>query len=150
MNFRKTTIAVGVGVLLLGGAGAAWLAAEDQKHPLPADVGDLSGATEVEVRDAAGQAVLKGRLETDTDDTRELEKLAKLAPASGGAGQGEAEVEVKRAAAGGAVRQEVEVKVQKLAPSTTFTIHVDGRQVGSFTTDAQGGAEVELVSAVAK
>jgi hypothetical protein len=150
MNFRKTTVAVGVGMLMLGGAGAAWLAAEDQKHPLPADVGDLSSASEVEIRDAAGQAVLKGRLETDTDDNRELEKLAKLTPASGGSGQGEAEVEVKRAAAGGAVRQEVEVKVQKLAAGATFTIHVDGRLVGSLTTDAQGEAEVELVSAVAR
>jgi hypothetical protein len=150
MNFRRTTIAVGVAVLVLAGAGGAWLAAEDQKHPLPAEVGDLSNAAEVEVRDGAGQAVLRGKLEVDTDDNRELEKLAKLAAAGGGAGSGEAEVEVKRNASGAAERQEVEETVEKLAPSTTFTIHVDGRQVGSFSTDAQGKAEVEFVSAVAK
>jgi hypothetical protein len=94
--------------------------------------------------------VLRGRLETDTDDNRELEKLARLAPAAGGAGQGEAEVEVKRGGAASALRQEVEVKVEKLAAGATFTVFVDGKQVGTFTTDAQGKGEAEFVSAAAK
>jgi hypothetical protein len=152
MNIRRrTTIAAAVGGLLLA-TSAGLLVAAEEKHPLPADVGDLSGATEVEVRDAAGQAVLRGRLETDADDNRELEKLARLAPAAGGAGQGkgEAEVEVKRGGAASTLRQEVEVKVEKLAAGATFTVFVDGKQVGTFTTDAQGKGEAEFVSAAAK
>lgn len=150
MTFRTATTAMGLAVALLAGAGVTWLAAADQKHPLPADVGDLSNAAEVEVRDGAGQAVLRGRLGPNEEEGDEGEKKASLAPASGGAGQGEAEVEVRRNASGALVRQEVEIKVEKLAAGTAFTIHVDGKQVGSVTTDAKGAADVEFVSAAVR
>jgi hypothetical protein len=150
MRFHKTAIAMGLAAVLLAGGGVTWLAAADQKHPLPAGVGDLSNAAEVEVRDGAGQAVLRGRLGPNEEEGDDGEKKARLEPAAGGAGQGQAEVEVRRNADGALVRQEVEISVEKLAAGATFTIHVDGKQVGSVTTDAKGAAEVEFVSAAAR
>ena len=40
--------------------------------------------------------------------------------------------------------------VEKLSPRTAYTIHLDGRQAASFTTDDKGKAEVELTAASSK
>jgi hypothetical protein len=149
MRFHDSKLAMGLAFALLAAGGAASVGAADQKQPLPADVGDLSNAAEVEVRDSSGQAVLRGRLEVDEDEA-DKEKKGRLTATAEGAGAGEAEVEVRRNSSGAVVRQEVEIKVEKLAAGASFTIHVDGKQVGSITTDAKGTADVEFVSAVGR
>jgi hypothetical protein len=127
--------------------GAALLRADESAQALRAEAGDLSTATTVEVRDASGRAVLSGSLAAAaTDADGDLERKAPLAAMDGTAAAGEAEIEISKARSG-AVEQELEVDVKGLAASTAYTIHVDGRAAGAFTTDASGEAEVELSSA---
>jgi len=127
--------------------GAALLRADGPAQALPAEAGDLSTAATVEVRDASGRAVLSGALAAAAADSDgDVERKAPLAATDGSAASGEAEVEVSKSKSG-AAEQELEVDVKGLAASTAYTIHVDGRAAGSFTTDASGEAEVELSSA---
>ena len=140
---RSFTLVVAGSVVALAAAGAAYLKAEETRPRLSAEAGDLSAATTVEVKDAAGRVVLSGTFgAATTDDDGAAERKAPLA----GDGSGEAEVEVEKRASGAPV-QELEIDVKGLGAATTYTIHVDGRAAGSFTTDAAGEAEVEMSSA---
>ncbi len=139
------------GLAALVAAGAALTRADEAKQPLPTDAGDVSRASAVEVRDASGRVVLQGTFgeAAPASSDGDVERKATLAARDGSSASGEAEVEVTRSSSG-AVEQEVELDAEKLAPSAAYTLHLDGRQVASFTTDAKGGAEVELTSSPRK
>ena len=136
-------------VIALGIAASAWLAcpAAAQEQQLPADVGDLSVGKVIEVRDASGKAVLCAPLDKKPVEGNEYESEAKLV----GCGvdtkaTGESEVETKKLATG--LDQEVELTVVGLPPATKYTIYIDKTLVGSFQTDKDGAAEVELKTVV--
>jgi len=115
-----------------------------QELKLPEDVGDLSHAKVIEVRDSKDASVLCGQLKLQpADKPDELEREAEmLACGEATKATGEAELEVKKTPAG--LEQEVEVEVEHLVPNTAYTIHVDKKLVGKFQTDHAGEATVEL------
>jgi len=97
-------------------------------------LGDLEGAARIEIRDASGAPVLSGAFEQQTgrfDDDRD----ARLT------GQGEARGEVDVALADEG--QGIEIEVAGLAPNQSYSVWIDDRQVGTFTTDGRGRAEIE-------
>jgi hypothetical protein len=120
--------------------GALAVGAMESKRALPAEAGDLAGATRVEVKDASGQSVLAADLGDAVESAGERERKAVLS-GTGGA-RGEAEVEL--VTANGVTYQELEVDVEGVAPHAVLTVSVDGRALGSFTADAKGEAEIEL------
>jgi hypothetical protein len=43
--------------------------------------------------------------------------------------------------------RKIEGELRNLAPRTTFTIAIDGREVGAVTTDSRGDADFDVESA---
>lgn len=122
---------------------AAPLAAQKINGPLPEDIGDLSNAQFMTIKDSAGGIVLRGRLIRQAPDGEEIERECELIGTGAFAkAEGEGEVEVTQV--GEQLQQQVEVTVQGLPPNMTYTIFVDARQVGTLTTNVHGEAEVEL------
>src|SRR5690606_3716410 len=97
----------------------------------PVDLGDLRTATRIEIRDASGTAVLTGAFAPDDDD--DGDKAARLTGSV--SARGEADIDIDDD------DQELEVEVRGLTPNETFTVWIDDRQVGSFTTTARGDAD---------
>ena len=136
-------------VIALGIAALVWLAcpAVAQEQQLPADVGDLSVGKVIEVRDSNGTAVLCAPLEKKPAEENEYESEAKLIGCGAGTkATGESEVETKKLATG--LDQEVELTVVGLPPETKYSIYIDKTLVGTFQTDKDGAAEVELKTVV--
>jgi hypothetical protein len=141
--FTGTVVAGAAACVLFAGVGLARMAGAETRATLPASLGDLSRASSVEVKDGAGRVVLRGAFGAEAaDKDGDRERKAALAPSAGPA-KGEAEIEVS---AKDAPVVELEVDVEGLAAGQTFTVHVDGVQAATLTTDAGGGAEVELVA----
>jgi hypothetical protein len=115
-------------------AGVAWTG--DRDGTLPDELRDLTGAREVEVRNAANEVVLRASFEGPVAADGETKVELK------GSGRGEAEIEIESSA--GTVRTELEVDVSGLQPNQAYSIHVDGRRAGELTTDATGRGELEL------
>jgi len=93
------------------------------KATLPADV-DLSGAQNVEIRDANHDVMMSG---TFVDGKAEL---------TGTNCKGKLETEVTKK--NGVTRQELEGVLENLAPSTAYKVYVDGKNVGSFVSNKNG------------
>lgn len=145
MSYRVKTLLPAVGMFLLGCVVVAAVTGEGReiKQPLPQSLDDLAAVRLVEVRDAAGQTVLGGSLTMATKKNGDIEGEAALAATGADAdAAGKAEVEVSTR--DGNVEKELEVEVSGLAPGTTFNLFVDGRQAAALTTDARGGAGLEL------
>jgi hypothetical protein len=107
-----------------------------------AATGDFTNAATAEVRDAQGQAVLRGQFAAVEEDDDDVERKATLEPTGLDAdAAGEAEVEFAK---GGAVEQEVEFSVRNLQPGAAYTFVIDGNNVATATADGRGRAEVEL------
>ena len=128
-------------------AGVVWAFAGPvmaQEMKLAEDVGDLSHAKVIEVRDSKDASVLCGQLKLQpADKPDELEREAEmLACGEATKATGEAELEVKKTATG--LEQEVEVEVEHLVPNAAYTSHIDKKLVGKFQTDGLGEASVEL------
>lgn len=155
MNYRVKRILPLVGMLLLCGyATFAVIRSGNKvqkvKQPLPSSIGDLAAAKSVEIKDAAGQIVLSGTFVIENKLDGAVEGKALLTGTGINAeAKGEAEFEVSKNRKG-ATEKELEVSVRKLAPSTSFSMFVDGQQVATFTTNQQGAAEVEMKDAPAK
>jgi len=116
---------------------------------LPADVGDLSNASTVEIKDNSGAVVLRGHLLEIPEDDDDLERKATLAGSGPTAkATGQAEVEVSKT--NNRVDQEVEVSVSNLAPGATYAVFIDAKQLGTFQTNQNGKAELELTTALVK
>jgi len=120
------------------------LAAQSNEASLPEDVGDLSNATTVEVMDSTGTVVLRGHFVDSPEDDDDVERKATLTGTTAKA-MGEAEIEVSRN--NNRLDQEVEVSVTNLAPDATYTVFVDAKQLGTFRTNKNGKAEMELTTA---
>ena len=109
----------------------------------PVQFGDVSEANVVEIRDSRGAAVLTGEFRSRTDAVGNIEKDAALRDARDHRVIGEVEIEIP-AEGRPDRRRELEVDIIELAPRATFTVVVDDREVGRFTTDDRGSIDVEL------
>ena len=127
-------IALGIAVPLLTDAGTA---------PAPVLLGDVSNATIVEIRDHRGRVALSGEFRTRVDAIGNVEKDAALVEPRGTRVIGEIEVEIP-AADREHRRPELEVDVMGLAPREAFTVVIDDRVVGAFTTDDRGSVDMEI------
>jgi hypothetical protein len=132
-------------LLIVGSVTFVWLGdtLEARTVALPADIGDLSNASSVEVTDANGAVVLIGHLVEMPEDDDDLERKAELKGSGAHANAtGEAEIEVSKT--NNRLDQEVEVSVSSLAPGATYAVFIDGKQLGTFQTNKRGSGELEL------
>jgi hypothetical protein len=143
----RTRMMVLVGALLAGGSAttSVWLVdtLDAQSIALPADAGDLSNASTVEVKDSNGTVVLMGHFADVPEDDDDLERKAELKGSGASAkATGQAEVEVSKT--DNRLDQEVEVSVSDLVPGATYAVFIDGKQLGTFQTNKNGRGELEL------
>jgi hypothetical protein len=95
------------------------------------------------------EALLRGHFVDSPEDDDDVERKATLMGSGTTAKTtGEAEIEVSRT--NNRLDQEVEVSVSNLTPSETYTVFVDAKQVGTFQTNKNGKAEMELTTASVK
>jgi hypothetical protein len=127
-------IAAGVAVPILIGAKAT---------PPAIALGDVAEAHIVEIRDHRGASVLSGEFRSRVDALGNVEKDAALTDRRGRVVIGEVELEVPAAARENR-RPELEVDIIGLPARATFTIVIDDRIVGAFTTDDRGSVDMEV------
>jgi hypothetical protein len=143
---KRTRLILMLAALLIGGGVGSVLLIDTlnaQGVALPADTPDLSTASMVEVKDNAGLVVLAGQLVEIPEDDDDVERKAELKGSGISAGAaGFAEVEVAKD--NNRIDQEVEVSVSRLIAGATYSVFVDGKQLGTFQTNKDGNAEVEL------
>jgi len=151
MTKRSRMTLLLVVMLMTGGIASVLLqntiAAQSNEASLPEDIGDLSNATTLEVKDSTGTVVLRGHFVDAPEDDDDLERKATLTGNTATI-TGTAEIEVSRT--NNLLDQEVEVSVSNLAPNTAYTVFVDAKQVGTFQTNKSGKAEMELTTAPAR
>ncbi len=141
---RRTLVllALGCGLLILGGVAVRTIAPEPATPPV-VTLGDVSEADIVEIRDHRGTTVFSGEFRTRLDLLGNTEKDAALFDRRGRAVIGEVEIEIP--AAGRSDRlPELEVDVIGLPPNENFTVVIDDRIVGRFGTDDRGSVDMEL------
>ncbi len=109
----------------------------------PVTLGDVSSADLVEIRNHGNDTVLSGEFRVRQDMLGNTELDAALHDRDGDAVIGEVEIEIPVAGRGDR-RPELEVDIIGLAPRETFTVAIDDRIVGSFTTDDRGSVDMEL------
>jgi hypothetical protein len=120
--------------------------ADEIEQRLPPSITNLAQANTVEIKDGSGQVVLSGNFSASNSKPDEVERKAVLAGTGAGASAtGKAEIEISKMK-NGATEQEIEIEVSRLTAATAFSLFVDGQEVGTFTTDAKGEAEIEFSS----
>jgi hypothetical protein len=108
--------------------------------------GDFRNASTAEVRDAAGQVLLRGTFAQVAGDEDEIERKAALtATAAGGQASGDAEVEYREDEPN---IQEIEFQVSGVPPRAVLTLNLDGTDIISATANDKGRAEAEVNVAV--
>jgi hypothetical protein len=125
------------GVMITGCGGA-----RGNSNFVPGPIADFRNASAVEVRNAQDQVLLSGRFVETSSDSSEVERKATLAATSAGATASGA-VEVESCRGNGCDKQEIELEVVNVPPATVLRILIDGKDVGSVTTDSRGRASVE-------
>jgi hypothetical protein len=113
------------------------------RTPSAMTLGDVSEAHIVEIRDRRGLTVLSGEFRSRVDMLGNTEKDAALMDRRGRTVIGEVEIE-SPAPTREHRRAELEVDVMGLPARETFTVVVDGRIIGAFTTDHRGSFDMEL------
>ena len=105
--------------------------------------GDFRNATAAEIRDTAGQVLLRGTFApADADEDDEVELVAKLEPATAGTNlSGEAEVEFQKSSP---EVQEVELKLSGVQPGAELTFVIDAKTVTTAKANDKGAVDVEL------
>ena len=130
-------------VLLIGGGLAIAMVTGAGKTPSPITLGNVSEAHFVEIRDPSGSTVLSGEFRSRVDSLGNTEKDAALTDSRGQTVIGEVELEIPSRARNDR-RPELEVDVIGLPPRETFSVVIDDRTVGIFTTDDRGSIDEEL------
>ena len=108
-----------------------------------ATLSQVSDGHLVEIRDSRGAVVLSGEFRSRIDSLGNTEKDAELTDMQGRTVIGEVELEIP-ATARDHRRPELEVDVIHLQPRQSYTVVIDDRTVGRFTTDDRGSADMEL------
>ena len=129
------------GVLIAVGITVAGIGATTSEPALT--LGDVSEAQIVEIRDHRNVTVLSGEFRSRVDLIGNTEKDAALSDGRGRTVIGEVELEIP-APTRGDRRPELEVDVLGLSPREAFTVVIDNRTVGTFTTDDRGSVDMEL------
>ena len=140
---RRLTVVLAAALAALLACGAAvnlWAA---PRAAAVIALADLSGATLVEIRDDRGAVVLSGEFRSRVDALGNTEKDADLGDRQGHAVIGEVELEIP-APGRDHRRPELEVDIIHLTPRTRYTVVIDDRTVGTFTTDDRGSVDFEL------
>jgi hypothetical protein len=106
-------------------------------------LGDVSEAHIVEIRDHRGEVVLSGEFRSRVDGLGNTEKDAALTDRRGRTVIGEVELEIPAALRENR-RPELEVDIIGLPGREAFSIVIDDRIVGWFTTDDRGSVDMEL------
>lgn len=130
------------GLLMAGGAVFALVIGSPQTTPV-VELGDISQADVVEIRDHRGITVLSGEFRSRVDPLGNTEKDAALLDRGGRRVVGEVELELPASGRENR-RPELEVDIMDLAPGQTFTVVVDDRVVATFKTDDRGSVDMEL------
>lgn len=143
-NERKAiALLVVVCTLLMMGGVVFGIVAGVTSDPAALELGDVSEAQVVEIRDQSGVTVLSGEFRSRIDALGNTEKDAALLDRRGRRVVGEVELELP-APNRQDRRPELEVDIMELPPQQTFTVVVDDRPVASFTTDDRGSIDMEL------
>lgn len=129
------------GVLIAGGIAVTVTGAKTGTPVIT--LGDVSQADIVEIRDHRGVTVLSGEFRSRVDVLGNTEKDAALSDGRGRTVIGEVELEIPAPTRENR-RPELEVDVIGLPPRETFTVAIDDRIVGTFTTDDRGSVDMEL------
>jgi hypothetical protein len=140
---RMLALLVLVCGLLIGGGVALPIATGATTTPSPVTLGDVSEAHIVEIRNQRGIAVLSGEFRSRVDVLGNTEKDAALTDRLGRTVIGEVELEIPAPSRENR-RAELEVDIIGLAARETFTVAIDDRIVGTFTTDDRGCVDMEL------
>jgi len=130
-------------VLLLAVVVVARTSADRIKQPLPSTVQNLADAKVIEIKDSAGQVLLRGTFVKTTESKDESEFTAPLDGAgTDAAGKAEIEIETKNAV----TKQELEVSATKLPSAASLKLFLDGSELMTFTTNKAGKADIKLSS----
>ena len=130
------------GLVMMGGMAMPTLNGSNMS-PSAMTLGDVSEAHIVEIRDRRGLTVLSGEFRSRVDMVGNTEKDAALMDRRGRAVIGEVEIEIP-APTREHRRAELEVDVMGLPAREMFTVVVDDRMIGAFTTDDRGSFDMEL------
>jgi len=130
------------GLVMMGGMAMPTLSGSNMS-PSAMTFGDVSEAHIVEIRDRRGLTVLSGEFRSRVDMVGNTEKDAALMDRRGRAVIGEVEIEIP-APTREHRRAELEVDVMGLPAREMFTVVVDDRMIGAFTTDDRGSFDMEL------
>jgi hypothetical protein len=135
-------LAVICGLLMFGGLAMPSLTGETAR-PSAIALGDIAEAHIVEIRDHRGETVLSGEFRPHVDAAGNTEKDAALTDRHGRRVIGEVELEIPPP-----LREdrqpELEVDIIGLPSRQTFSIVIDDRTVGTFTTDDRGSVDMEV------
>ena len=129
------------GVLIAVGIAVASIGARTSAPVLI--LGDVSQAEIIEIRDHRNVTVLSGEFRSRVDLLGNIEKDAALSDGRGRTVIGEVELEIPEPTRENR-RPELEVDVLGLSPREAFTVVIDDRIVGTFTTDDRGSVDMEL------
>ena len=130
------------GLVMTGGIAMPILTGENT-IPSAIALGDVSEAHIVEIRDDRGETVLSGEFRSRVDVLGNTEKDAALTDRRGRTVIGEVELEIPAPLRENR-RPELEVDIIGLPARETFSIVIDDRIVGTFTTDDRGSVDMEL------
>jgi len=130
------------GLLMAGGVAFALVSGPPHTARV-VELGDVSGADLVEIRDHRGVTVLSGEFRSRVDALGNTEKDAALLDRGGRRVVGEVELELPARGRENR-RPEIEVDIMDLAPRQAFTVAVDDRVVATFTTDDRGSVDMEV------
>ena len=143
MESRGIVVVGALCALLIAVGLAATTLLPEMVPPKPVDLADVTDATFVEIRNHRGVAVLTGEFRQRVDMLGNIERDAALVDQQGNRVIGEVELETP-APDRTDRRPELEVDIIGLAPREVFTVAIDDRRVGSFTTDDRGSVDMEL------
>jgi len=129
--------------LVMGGGLALPIVTGARSAPSAIAFGNVSEAHIVEIRNQRGVTVLSGEFRSRVDMLGNTEKDAALTDRQGRAVIGEVEIEIPAPSRENR-RAELEVDVIGLPARETFTVVIDDRIVGTFTTDDRGSIDMEL------
>ena len=136
-------IAALCGLLIAGGVAVPMILGA-KVRPSSLQLGDVSEAHIVEIRDRSGATLLSGEFRSRVDAVGNTEKDAALADRRGRRVIGEVELEIPGPSRPDR-RPELEVDVMGLPAHQIFLVAIDDRVVASFRTDDRGSFDMEIV-----
>lgn len=141
---RRTRLLIAVicGPMIVGGS-VITNGIQSVSSRSPLSLGNVADAHVVEIRDHANVTVLSGEFRARKDTLGNTERDAALIDRQGRAVIGEVELEIP-APGRDDRRPELEVDIIGLSPRQTYSVVIDDRIVGSFTTDDRGSVDMEL------